>query len=218
MEQIELRADRREVLGKKVRFLRRDGIVPLHLYGNGVESMPLQCDVAQLRHVIGRAGKTRLISLKINGEGDTRNVFIREIQRDAMTGGLLHVDLFQVKMGERIRVDVPIILVGEAPALKSRGNTLTQELHTLSIEALPGKVPAGIEIDVSGLTEPEQAIHVRDIAQPEEGTILDDPDHVVVKISLMPTEREEVVEAAVEELVKGEAEEGAGSEAESEEQ
>ena len=91
MEQIELQATSREILGRKVRFLRRQGIVPVHLFGHDVESAALQCDTAQLKRALAQAGKTRLISLKLDKAKGPRNVVVREIQRDSLTGELLHV-------------------------------------------------------------------------------------------------------------------------------
>ena len=118
MGQIELQATNRETLGKKVRFLRRQGIIPTHLFGHDVESVTLQCDAVQLRQVLAQAGKTRLLSLKLDKAKKPRNVVVREIQKDPCTGELLHVDFYQVRMAEKIKVEVPIVLVGEAPALK----------------------------------------------------------------------------------------------------
>ncbi len=195
MEQIELQVVDREVVGKKVRFLRRKGIIPLHLFGHGIESLSLQCDSSELRHVLAQAGKTRLIGLKIGKARKPKNVFVREIQRSPRTGELLHVDLYQVQMEETIKVDVPIVLIGEAPALQEKGNMMVQELSTLSVEALPHKIPATVEVDLSPLTEAEQSLYVRDIVLDEEITVLDDPEHMVVKINLLPTEKEEVAEA-----------------------
>lgn len=195
MEQIELQVVDREVVGKKVRFLRRKGIIPLHLFGHGIESLSLQCDSSELRHVLAQAGKTRLIGLKIGKARKPKNVFVREVQRSPRTGELLHVDLYQVQMEETIKVDVPIVLIGEAPALQEKGNMMVQELSTLSVEALPHKIPATVEVDLSPLTEAEQSLYVRDIVLDEEITVLDDPEHMVVKINLLPTEKEEVAEA-----------------------
>ena len=129
-------------MGKKVRFLRRQGTTPTHLFGHGIESLSLQCDTPKLQRIIARAGMTRLIALEVEGDKQPRSVFIREIQRDAYTGELLHVDFYQVKKTEKIKVDVPIILVGEAPAMKEKGRTLTHSLTSLSIECLPDKIPA----------------------------------------------------------------------------
>ena len=201
MKQIELRATSREILGKKVRFLRRQGIIPLHLFGHSVESIALQCDEAQLKRVLAQAGKTRLISLKLDKGKKPRNVVVREVQRDMRTDGLLHVDLYQIKMTEKIRVEVPVVVVGEAPALKSKENMLLQELNSLTVECLPNEIPASVKVDLSSLTEREQAIRVEDVILGKEVAILNDPELVMVKIGSRPKEKvEEVVE--VEEAVE----------------
>ena len=196
MKQIELRAANREILGKKVRFLRRQGIIPVHLFGHNVESVALQCDEAQLKRVLAQAGKTRLISLKLDKGKRPRTVVVREIQRDMRTDGLLHVDLYQIKMTEKIRVEVPIVAVGEAPALKSKENMLQQELNSLTVECLPDEIPTSVKVDLSSLTERNQAIRVEDVILGKEVAILNNPELVVVKIGSRPKEKvEEVVEA-----------------------
>jgi large subunit ribosomal protein L25 len=197
MEQIELQATTREMFGKKVRFLRRQGIIPIHLFGHNVESVALQCDAAQLQRVLAQAGKTRLINLKLDRAKRPRNVVVREVQRDLRTGGLLHVDFYQLRMAEKIKVDVPIVLVGEAPALKSKENTLSQELNSLTVECLPKQIPANVGVDLSPLTEAGQAIRVKDLVLDEEVTILSNPEVLVVKVNLRP--REKVVEEVVAE-------------------
>jgi len=203
MEQIELQATTREMFGKKVRFLRRQGVIPIHLFGHNVESVALQCDAAQLQRVLAQAGKTRLINLKLDEAKRPRNVVVREVQRDLRTGGLLHVDFYQLRMAEKIKVDVPIVLVGEAPALKSKENTLSQELNSLTVECLPKQIPANVGVDLSPLTEAGQAIRVKDLVLDEEVTILNNPEVLVVKVSLRPREK------VVEEVVAEEAEEAA---------
>jgi len=199
MEQIELQAINRDILGKKVRFLRREGIMPVHLFGHGIESVALQCDIAELQRVLAQAGKTRLISLKLDEAERPRNVVVREVQRDSLTGELLHVDFYQVRMAEKIRVEVPIVLVGEAPALKVKENMLLHELNNLTIECLPDRILPSIEVDVSPLSEAGQAIQVKDIMLGEGITVLINPEHIVVKIVLR---RIEVVEEVIEEVVE----------------
>ena len=194
MNQVELEATSREILGKKVRHLRHQGIIPVHLFGHNVESVALQCEAAQLQRVLAHAGKTRIISLKLDKAKRLRNVLVREIQREPCTGELLHVDFYQVRAEEKIKVEVPIVLVGEAPALKFRGNTLVQELESLALECLPDKIPASVELDLSSLTEAEQALRVKDIMLGEEVTVSNEPELVVAKISSKPVEKvEEVV-------------------------
>ncbi len=200
MEQIELQATHRQILGRKVRFLRRQGIIPVHLFGHNIESLALQCEAAQLKRVLAQAGKTRLINLKLDKAKRPRSVVVREIHRDPISGELLHVDFYQVSMAEKIRVEIPIVLIGEAPALKSKDNTLSQELSNLTIECLPDQIPASVEVDLSSLTEAEQAIRVSDLDLDEKFTILNAPELVVVKISSRP--RAEVEEVVAEEVAE----------------
>jgi len=200
MGKIELDVTNREILGKKVKHLRRQGITPVHLFGHGIKSLALQCDTDELERVLAQAGHTGLIGVKLDKEKKPRTVVVREFDRDWRRGKLLHVDFYQIKMEEKIRVEVPIVLVGEAPALKSKDNMLEHELGALSVECLPAKIPANVEVDISSFTEPGQAIRVKDIALDKDITILNDPELVVVKISWRPVEKveEEVVEEAVE--------------------
>ena len=214
MDKIELQTTPREVLGKKVRFLRRQGITPVHLFGHNIESAALQCDTTQLQHALAQAGRTRLINLKLDKAKKPRNVVVREVQREPHTGELLHVDFYQVSMEEKIRVDIPIVPVGEAPALKLKDNFLTQELNSLTIECLPDEIPASVELDVSSLTEVDQTIHVQDITLGKEITVLNNPEQLVVKISARHIE-EEVIEEVVAEEEAEVTEEAAPSEKES---
>jgi large subunit ribosomal protein L25 len=200
MDKIELKVTNREILGKKVKHLRRQGITPVHLFGHGIESLTLQCDTGELERVLGQAGQTRLISLRLAKEKKPRTAVVREFDRDWRRGELLHVDFYQVKMEEKIKLEVPIVLVGEAPALKAKANMLEHELGTLTVECLPAKIPTSLEVDISFLTEPEQAIRVKDVTLDAGITVLNDPELVVAKISLRPVEK--VEEKVVEELVE----------------
>jgi large subunit ribosomal protein L25 len=213
MEKLTLKASPRQVVGKKTRFLRRQGITPAHVFGHGLDSLALQCATPELKQTIARAGMTRIINLAIEGDKKPRSVFIREIQREPLGGGLLHVDFYQVKMTEKIKADVPIILVGEAPALKEKGRTIAHSLTELSVESLPDELPPQIEVDLSGLEEVEQAIFVRDIALSPGVTVLDEPDQLVVKVSEVKMEVEEEIVVPEEEVAEEEAE----AEAEAEE-
>jgi large subunit ribosomal protein L25 len=197
MDDLKLQASKREILGKKTRFLRRQGITPAHLFGHGLESLTLQCDTPKLQRTIAHAGMTRLITLDIEGDKQHRSVFIREIQREPCSGEVLHVDFYQVRKTEKIKVDVPIILVGEAPAMKEKGRILTHSLTSLSVECLPDKLPPQIEVDLSPLEEIEQAIFVRDITLSPDITVITDPEQMVVKVSEARVEVEEVVEEEV---------------------
>ena len=211
MDKIELKVTNREILGKKVKHLRRQGITPVHLFGHGIESLALQCDTGELERVLGQAGQTRLISLKLAKEKKPRAAVVREFDRDWRKGQLLHVDFYQVKMEEKIKLEVPVVLVGEAPALKSKTTMLEHALGTLTIECLPAKIPTSLEVDISSLTELDQAIRVKDVTLDKDITVLNNPELVVVKISSRPVEKveEKVVEKVVEAEAKEVAEEAA---------
>jgi large subunit ribosomal protein L25 len=198
MEELTLNAAKREVLGKRNRFLRRQGVTPAHLFGHSLESLALQCDTAELKKVVAHAGETRLISLKVKGDREPKRVFLREIQKDALGKVLLHVDFYQVRMEEKMTMDVPIILVGEAPAMKGKGRLLSHGITELSIECLPAKVPPQIEVDISILTDLDQAIHVKDIVLDPEITVLADPEQLVVKVSEVAVRAEEEAVPAAE--------------------
>lgn len=195
MEGLTLQATKRDILGKKTRFLRRQGIIPTHLFGHNLESLSLQCDTAKLQRIIAQAGTTRLIALEIEGDKHPRSVFIREIQKDEVNGQLLHIDFYQVRKREKIKAEIPIVLVGEAPAMQLKGRMLTHALTSLSVECLPDKLPPQIEVDLSRLEEVEQAIYVSDITLSPDITLITDPAQLVVKVSKAVVEKEEEVVA-----------------------
>ncbi len=211
MTDLDLKLTERDTLGKKTRFLRRQGITPSHLFGHNIRSLALQCPTAELEYIIAQAGMTRLINLQIEADRHPKKVFIREIQRDVLSGRLLHVDFYQIKMKEKMTANIPIILVGQAPAVKEKGHIVTQLLSHLGVECLPDKLPPRIEVDLSPLGEAKQAIHVRDIVLDPEVTVTTEPDQLVVKVAEVAAARvEEEVAAeeakAVEVKAAGEAE------------
>jgi large subunit ribosomal protein L25 len=144
----------------------------------------------------------------IDGE-KPKSVFVREIQRDVISRELLHVDFYQVKRTEKIAVDVPIVLVGEAPAMKFKGRMIVHGINSLSVECLPTDVPPQIEIDITQLEEVEQAVQVKDIVLDPEITVHADPEQLVVKISEVAVKEEVEEVPAVEEEEEAIAEEAA---------
>jgi large subunit ribosomal protein L25 len=213
----ELRAEPRTIVGKKVRFLRRQGVVPANVYGHEA-STAIQLQAREVENTIHRAGRTNLVSLTI-GSGEATTVLVKTWQRHPYKGDLLHVDFYRVAMTETLRMDVPIRLSGEAPAVKLTGGTPFQPLSTLSVECLPGDIPEAIEVDISGLEEVDASIYVRDLAARSGVTILTDPDEMIVKI-MAPTvepepeeveaeaaEGEPVAEASAEESTEGSSDE-----------
>ena len=182
MADLRLAVDVRTMTGKKVKSLRRQGILPAHLYGRSTESQSLQAPIQQVVELLSTAGRNAIIDLMINGEGEARSVVVRGVQRNPFTDELYHVDFFQVSLTEKLRADVPLVLVGEAPAVMVHNGVLLQNLDRLAIEALPTDVPPKIEVDVSGLEELEAGIFVRDLNVPSNVDVLAAPDLLVAKV------------------------------------
>jgi len=189
MEQILLDAELRDVTGKAVRHLRRDGYIPAVVYGHRTEPLSLQVAERALRQALRVAGSNRLITLNVPGQETPKMVLVRELQRDALSHAMLHVDFYEVVMTEKITAEVPVVLIGESPLVKSGGGLLLQSLDTIEVECLPGDLPPQVEVDLSRLVEINQGVVVRDLQVGASVQVLTDLDEVVVKI-LAPEEEE----------------------------
>jgi len=206
---VELNVSPRPVLGKKVKRLRREGIIPANVYGRALDSVAIQVVRDDLVRVIRTAGRNEIIYLRLDGE-EPRPTFVRQIQRNPVTDAILHVDFYQISLVERVRIEVPLALVGTAPAEQTHGGTLLHSLDSITVEGLPADIPSVIEVEVSGLEEIDAAIHVGELNVPDQVTVLSDPELVVAKIAPPHVEKEveeEVVEG--EEAAEEAAEEGA---------
>ena len=198
-EAVSLELEPREVMGKKVKRLRREGIIPVHLYGQAVESRSLQCDAPKLIQVLSRAGGNTPITITIRGEGGSRLAFAREIQWDPRRDDLTHVDFLVAEATRHVSAQVPIILIGESLGARSSGGTIVQQLRNVDVEALPLEMPAQIEVDLAVLTEAAGVIRAGDLAFAANVNLLTDPDEVVVRIEAARVEAELVAEDAAEE-------------------
>ena len=201
-ESLSLQAEPRSVTGKKVKELRRLGLTPIHVYGRGIEPAALQADTATLRKIVAQAGSN--IPVTVRGDGDARFAFIREVQRHPLTEDILHVDFLQVPLTETIRSEVPVYLVGEAPAVRLMDGALNQALQSLQVESFPLDVPQFVEVDISSLEDFERSIHVSDISLGDKVTVLNDPEELVARVNAPSAAVEEVEAPAEVELVGGE--------------
>ena len=187
-EAVKLELEPREVLGKKVKQLRRTGVVPVHLYGPGVESRSLQCQQREVVRALARSGGTTPIMITVKGASAELLTFAREVQWHPVRGDILHVDFLAVRATQRMAAQVPITLVGESPGARDAGGTAMQQLRELSIEALPMEIPSEIELDLALLTDPEGALRAGDITLLGNVTLLTDPEVVVVRIEVTRAE------------------------------
>ena len=204
MAEQKLVASIRDESGKGVaRKLRADGRVPAVLYGQGAETQAISVDARELGHLLHKGGANVLVDLVVDGQEHL--AMPREIQRDHIKGRYWHVDFLAVSRTQKITVDVPVRLIGEATGVKL-GGVLEHHLWEVSVECLPTDVPEAIEIDVSALDIGDSR-KVSDLTAPEGSTILTSPEESVVAVQ-QPRLAEVEEEAAEGEAAEGEAAEG----------
>ncbi len=219
-EGITLRALPRTVVGKKVEKIRREGWVPMVLYGPGSEPEIYQANDFETGRVLAAAGMTSLISLQVEGRQKPYRVLVREIQRDILTDAVLHVDLYRVSMTHKITTEVPIELVGESPAATQAEIMLLTFMDRIEIECLPGDLASSLELDVSSLQNVDDVLHVKDLSVPKGIALLADGDGVVVRLTYATRvleEEEEEEEDLLTEIAADEVEVVSRGKAEEEE-
>jgi large subunit ribosomal protein L25 len=197
------------LLGSKVKRLRREGWVPGVIYGRDFESVPLQFDKYDLRDVLSQVGGSQLINVKIDNADEPEAALLRDVQRDVITGDLLHVDFYRVMMTETITTEIPLLTTGESPVAEQKEGILLHGISEIEVECLPGDLVDALEVDLSELTEVGQAILVEDLAVPSGISILTDPDEMILR--LVPLEEVELERPAAEleeELIMAEELEG----------
>lgn len=188
-DHVQLRAEARTILGKRVRQLRRQGILPATVYGHNVEPASIQIDAHEFGSVLRHAGRGNLIDLSIGTER-LRPVFIKQLAVDAKRNLIQHVEFFQANLREKMHSTVALHFVGESPAVKEGGIYLTALDHVV-VESLPDDVPGeGLEVDLSSITEMNGAIHVSDLQLPAGVTMITSADELVGKVTPPVSEAE----------------------------
>jgi large subunit ribosomal protein L25 len=181
-QQLVIAATPREILGKKVRTLRNEGVVPAVLYGHGLESRSISVLRSDFDKMYREAGESTIVQVAVEGIAPV-NVLIQDVQRHGTRGDVMHVDFYEVKMNEKLTATVPLVFVGEAPAVKMLGGTLTHAISEVEIESLPANLPSEIEVDVSGLATFEDSLRVEDIKiDRSKVEILTDAEQVIASV------------------------------------
>lgn len=198
-ERVSIPARKREVLGKKVRHLRRDGRLPANIFGKGLESVAIELDAHGFDNVLKHAGARPLFDLAVEGEASARPVVIRNLSRRGGTGPVQHVDFYQVDTRSPILTTVPIRFVGEAPAVRDLAGTLSTQIETVSVRCLPLEIPDAIEVNLSRIVGFDVILTVADLNVPSGVEVVTD--------STVP-----VATAIAPRLRLGGAEAGAGAE------
>lgn len=217
MDKQKLKVTKREILGRKVKKLRREGILPANVFGKKITSQAVQVDLREFNQIHEKVGETGVVELLLSGK--RRPVLIHNVQIDPVTRVPLHADFHQVSLKEKVTAVVPVELVGEAQAVKEKKGALLTLLNELEVEALPGDLPDRIKVDVTQLKEIDEVVKVSQLKVSDKVKIITDENLDVVKVeSLVSKEAEELVkeEEAKAEEAKAEAEAKAGEEKEEE--
>lgn len=196
MEEILFKVNHREVIGKKVKTLRRDGVLPAVVYGHNIEPISISLDYRDASKTLDSISPSALVVLEIDGE--KHYTLVRDKQRNPVRRSIIHVDFQAVSLTETVRADVYINLIGEAPAIETYLGVLVPSLEQLSIECLATNLPDKLEVDISGLTEIGDSLLVRDVTAPEGVDILNDPEDVVVVVIAQAAEEVEEEEEELE--------------------
>lgn len=181
-KQITLNVVPRTVVGKKVKQIRREGWVPMAMYGPGFEPEIFQAAAFETNRALAQAGMTSLILLQVEGRKKPYDVLVRDVQRNVVTEALVHVDLYRVSMTQKLTTEVPIELVGKSPAAMGVEVMVLTILDRVEIECLPADLVSALELDISSLKGMDDVLCVKDIPVPEGITILTDGDEVVVRL------------------------------------
>ncbi|RJQ28097.1 50S ribosomal protein L25 [Candidatus Parcubacteria bacterium] len=219
MKREKLTVNPRTALGKKVKKLRKQGLIPANIYGKDIKSTAVELPLKEFINVFNKAHETGLVDLEFDKK--TIPVLIYNVQVNPVTQEPLHADFYKVNLKEKITTNIPVVAVGEPLAVTEKKGILLNSLFEIEVEALPAELPEKIEINVENLKEVDEEIRVEDIKAPANVTILTDPNQVIFKIGeLITKEAEEQAEAeeaeateaaatqAPETEVKGEQPEG----------
>ena len=197
MEQVPLVAQKRTVLGRKVKTLRLAGVIPAHVFGHKVKTIHVQVKAGEFDKVFEKAGETGIIDLAVDGE--KRPVLVKNVQTHPVSNIPLHIDFYQVNLSEKVKVNVPLEIVGEAPAVHKKIGLLLTPVTEIEIEALPADLPEKIEVDVAHFENVGDEIKVKDLKiDRSKIEIHADEELVVVQIGELVTREMEEVEAEIE--------------------
>ena len=197
-EKHQIKADKRTVLGRKVKQLRKSGFLPATVYGHKFESLSIQFNTKEIEKLYNEVGESGLVELLVDSE--KLPILFRNPQYSPIDGEIVHIDCYKVNLKEKIVATVPIELTGESQAVKD-GNVLVEVSNEVEVEALPTDLPENIIVDISGLLAVDDMITVADIKLEGKVEMVTNGDQVIVKIE-EPRAEEEIL-GPVEEVAPG---------------
>jgi large subunit ribosomal protein L25 len=205
VDKAKLLAKERTVVGKKVRALRRTGLLPLVIYGKDRQATALEVDAHDFDLLYKKAGGNTIVAIDIEKEDESKerkNVLIHRVETDPVSGNLLHADLLQIKMNEKLTTNVPLHFVGDSAAVIDLQGSLLTEMDEVEVECLPADLPHELEVDLGPLVDFDAVVHVSDIVAPAGVVILTDPEMTVARVEAPRSDEE--LEELEEPVAEGE--------------
>jgi large subunit ribosomal protein L25 len=197
MKKFKLKTQKRTLVGRKVKALREQGLLPANVYGKKIKSQALTVGLKDFSSIYQKAGETNIVDLMIGKT--TKPVLVHNVQTHPVTDEPIHVDFLQVDLKQKVTATIPVEMVGESPAEKEGKGVLVQQLTEIEVEALPTNLPEKFEVNVSKLTEVDQSILVRDLKYDQAKIVIKlDSDQIIAKVE-PPQKEEEVAPPPVEE-------------------
>jgi len=194
MKKYSLTAQTRDIVGRKVKQLRKLGQIPATVYGKNVKSISVAVQGDAFEKVYKEAGETGLVELSVGG--DTRPVLVHTLQRNPVSNSLLHIEFHQVDLKEKVHANVPLVLTGDAPAVVGKVGVLLTLIDEVEVEALPTDLPEKLTVDISCLAQVNQEVKVGELKIPSGVTLLTDKDQSVVRVGALISKEAEAEAAA----------------------
>lgn len=186
MKSIKLKSIKRDLYGRKVKKLRKEGLIPANIFGKKIKSQAISVDANEFEKVFKEAGETQIIDLS------GKPVLVSNVTSDPVSDLLLHIDFRQVDLTQKVTAQVPVEVIGESPAEKQSLGTVVVQIDEVEVEALPADLPEKLTVDISILEEVDQAIFVKNLKVSSKVVVKEDKDSIVVKVE-PPQKEEEVV-------------------------
>ena len=194
MERVVIKATKRDVTGKKVSQLRREGKMPGVVYGHHIEPIAIVMDAREVTRAMIGLTPSSIVTIDIDGEDHA--ALIRERQRDYLRNKFIHIDFQAVSRTEKIRARIETVLEGFAPAVKNYNGIVLHEKEYIEVEALPEHLPERFIVDISSLERIGDMIRISDMKIADDVTVFDDVNDVIVSISGVKEDTDEEEEAA----------------------
>jgi len=191
MDKLILKAKKRTVFGKKNKALREKGFIPAILYGKKTETLPLEMKSQDFNNIYKKSGDTNIIDLVFEDQGkeQVKNVLVQDVSNHFLNGSPMHVDFYEVEMNKLIKAHIPVVFIGESPAV-NKGGVLIKSMNEIEVEALPKNLPHEIPVDISVLTDFDQTIYVHDIKFSSEVKVLVEENTPIASVSEPISEEE----------------------------